>query len=88
MCLLTIIWHKSSLLIKKNWIDWAIEAQIVIFEEAEYYGVYDPNLFDTTFWMVSLKLIEIWSQILFEKIVFRIRKIGRVYSFRCLSGKD
>ena len=82
MCLLTIIWQKSSLLIKKNWIDWVIEAQIVIFEEAEYYGVYDPNLFSTTFWMVSLKLIEIWSQILFEKIIFRIKKISEVCVYR------
>ena len=86
MCLLTIIWQKSSLLIKKNWIDWAIEAQIVIFEEAEYYGIYNPNLFDTTFWMVSLKLIEVGSQILFEKIVVKSQKISTISKY--LLSKD
>ena len=86
MCLLTIIWQKSSLLIKKNWIDWAIEVQIVIFEEAEYYGIYNPNLFDTTFWMVSLKLIEVGSQILFEKIVVKSQKISTISKY--LLSKD
>ena len=86
MCLLTIIWQKSSLLIKKNWIDWALEAQIVIFEEAEYYGIYNPNLFDTTFWMVSLKLIEVGSQILFEKIVVKSQKISTISKY--LLSKD
>ena len=86
MCLLTIIWQKSSLLIKKNWVDWAIEAQIVIFEEAEYYGIYNPNLFDTTFWMVSLKLIEVGSQILFKKIVVKSQKISTISKY--LLSKD
>ena len=86
MCLLTIIWQKSSISVKNHWINWAIEAQIVVFEEAEYYGIYDPNLFDTAFWMVSFKLIEIWSQILFEKIAVWLQKLGWISI--CRLGKD
>ena len=69
MCLLTILWQHSYLLMRTNWIELAIETQTVISEEAEYYGIYDPNLINTAFSMIGLKIIEAGAKIIFERIV-------------------
>ena len=67
MCLL-ILCQQSYLLIVANWIQLAIATQIAISEEAEYYGIYDPNIINTAFTLAGFKAIEFCSTLLFKRI--------------------
>ena len=70
MCLL-ILCQQSYLLIVANWIQLAIAIQTTIFDEAEYYGIYEPNIINTAFSMIGFKIIEFGSTLLWQRLFLR-----------------
>lgn len=77
MCLL-ILCRIGYLFLTNNWLELAIAAQITIFEEAEYYGIYDPNIINTAFNIISFKAIEFVSPLLFKRAKFLVATVRNI----------
>lgn len=62
MCLFTIFWQQSYLLVINNW------------DEVEYYGIYEPNIISVTSSLIFFKLIEHGAEIIFKFILSKVTK--------------
>lgn len=45
-------------LTKKNWLELIVSIQDTIFEEAEYYGIYEPNIINVACSMIIIGMLE------------------------------
>jgi hypothetical protein len=73
MCLVTILWQQSYLLIK-NRIKLVVSVQEIACEELEYYGIYDPNIISVAVSIIFFKLIEYGGEIIFKFILSQVKK--------------
>ncbi|MGL6339617.1 MAG: hypothetical protein ACRC80_10805 [Waterburya sp.] len=74
MCLVTIFWQQSYLLIINNWINLAITIYTIACEELEYYGIYDPSIISVAVSIIFFKLIEYGGEIIFKFIFSKVKK--------------